>query len=33
MDYAGFFGSDQIFHDWVRDLFLYYWNRAKRPPE
>jgi predicted transcriptional regulator len=30
MDYAGFFGSDPLFHGWVRDLFLYYWDKGKR---
>jgi len=29
-DYAAFAGGDQVFHDWVRDLFLYYWDRGKR---
>jgi predicted transcriptional regulator len=30
MDYAGFFGKDHTFHGWARDLFLYYWDHAKR---
>jgi predicted transcriptional regulator len=30
VDYAGFFGKDPIFHNWVRDLFLYYWDKGKR---
>ncbi len=30
VDYAGFFGTDPAFHNWVKDLFLYYWNTAKR---
>jgi len=30
MDYAGFFGDDPAFHNWVKDLFLYYWEKAKR---
>ncbi|MGA2386111.1 MAG: hypothetical protein ABSG33_06230 [Candidatus Bathyarchaeia archaeon] len=30
MDYAGFFGSDAAFHNWVKDLFLYYWEKAKQ---
>jgi predicted transcriptional regulator len=30
MDYAGFFSSDPLFHNWVRDLFLYYWDKGKR---
>lgn len=30
MDYAGFFGSDPTFHNWVKDLFMFYWEKAKR---
>ncbi len=30
IDYAGFFGKDPIFHNWVRDLFLYYLEKGKR---
>ena len=30
MDYAGFFGKDPASLNWVRDLFLYYWDKAKR---
>jgi predicted transcriptional regulator len=30
MDYAGFFGTDPVFHNWVKDLFMYYWEKAKR---
>jgi len=30
IDYAGFFGSDPAFHDWVKDLFLYYWEKARK---
>ena len=30
MDYAGFFGDDAVFHNWVKDLFLYYWDMGKR---
>jgi predicted transcriptional regulator len=30
IDYAGFFGTDPAFHNWVKDLFLYYWEKAKR---
>jgi predicted transcriptional regulator len=30
VDYAGFFGKDPILHNWVRDLFLYYWDKGKR---
>jgi len=31
-DYAGFIGADEVFRNWVNDLFLYYWNRASRYP-
>ena len=30
VDYAGFFGEDPAFLSWVKDLFLYYWDKAKR---
>jgi predicted transcriptional regulator len=30
MDYAGFFGFDPTFHNWVKDLFVYYWDQGKR---
>ncbi len=30
VDYAGFIGNDSTFLDWVKDLFLYYWERGKR---
>ncbi|HEV2225820.1 MAG TPA: hypothetical protein VGR56_03335 [Nitrososphaerales archaeon] len=30
MDYAGFFGKDPVFLSWVKDLFLYYWDKGKR---
>ena len=29
-DYAAFFGKDPIFLSWVKDLFLYYWDKGKR---
>jgi predicted transcriptional regulator len=29
-DYAGFFGSDPAFRNCVKDLFMYYWEKAKR---
>ena len=29
-DYAGLFGKDPIFLSWVKDLFLYYWDKGKR---
>jgi predicted transcriptional regulator len=31
VDYAGFFGKDPTFLTWVKDLFLHYWDKAKRP--
>jgi len=30
MDYSGFLGADLAFHNWVKDLFLYYWEKSKR---
>jgi hypothetical protein len=30
VDYAGFIGKDEIFLNWVKDLFLYYWGKGKR---
>ena len=30
MDYAGFFGGDPTLHSWVKDLFLYYWEKGKK---
>ena len=30
MDYAGFSGKDPTFLNWVKDLFLYYWEKGKR---
>lgn len=30
MDYASFFGDDPTFRGWVKDLFLCYWEKAKR---
>ncbi len=29
MDYIGFFGKDEKFRKWTRDLFMYYWERAE----
>jgi len=29
MDYVGFGSTDESSHKWCRDLFLYYWERAK----
>ena len=30
MDYTGFHGKEPIFVNWVKDLFLYYWDKGKR---
>jgi predicted transcriptional regulator len=30
IDYASFYGKDPIFLNWVKDLFLYYWEKGKR---
>ena len=29
MDYAAFYGKDQMLMNWVRELFLYYWDKGK----
>lgn len=29
VDYASFSGSDPTFLNWVKDLFMYYWDKAK----
>ena len=29
VDYTGFFGTDPGFHNWVKDLFLHYWEKGK----
>ncbi len=29
IDYTGFVGTDPKFHKWCKDLFLYYWEKAK----
>ncbi|NHJ15081.1 MAG: DUF1724 domain-containing protein [Candidatus Thorarchaeota archaeon] len=29
MHYIGFFGTDEKFRKWTRDLFMYYWERAE----
>lgn len=29
LDYGGFYGKDPAFLNWVNDLFLYYWQKAK----
>jgi len=30
VDYAGFIGDGEVFLNWVKDLFLYYWDKGKR---
>ncbi len=30
MDYVGFFGTDEKFRKWTRDLFMHYWERAEQ---
>jgi predicted transcriptional regulator len=30
VDYACFSGSDQMFLNWAKELFLYYWEKGKR---
>ena len=30
VDHACFSGSDPVFLNWVKDVFLYYWNKGKR---
>ncbi len=30
MDYSAFYGIDPVFMGWVKDLFLYYWEKGKR---
>lgn len=32
MDNIGFYGRDPEFYRWVKDVFLYYWDRGKRNP-
>lgn len=29
IDYTGFVGKDAEFHNWCRELFIYYWTEAK----
>jgi predicted transcriptional regulator len=31
IDYAGFGGKDPVLLNWIKDLFFYYWDKAKRP--
>jgi predicted transcriptional regulator len=30
MDYIGFFGTDEKFRKWTRDLFMFCWEKSKR---
>jgi predicted transcriptional regulator len=30
VDYAGFLGDDPTFVNWVKALFMYYWEKGKR---
>jgi predicted transcriptional regulator len=30
VDYAGFLGDDPTFINWVKELFMYYWEKGKR---
>ncbi|MCW4022082.1 MAG: helix-turn-helix transcriptional regulator [archaeon] len=30
VDYASFSGTDPMFLNWIKDLFLYYWDQAER---
>jgi predicted transcriptional regulator len=30
VDYASFVGKDPIFVNWVKDLFLYYWEKGNK---
>jgi len=30
VDYASFFGKDLTFRNWVKELFLYYWDKGIR---
>ncbi len=31
VDYTSFFGEDKAFHGWVKDLFVYHWNKLDNP--
>ena len=31
LDYGGFAGKGPQFLSWVKDLFMYYWQKGKRP--
>jgi predicted transcriptional regulator len=30
MDYSGFIGNDPTFVSWVKELFLFYWEKAQK---
>lgn len=30
MDYVGFFGTDEKFRKWTKDVFMYFWEKAER---
>jgi predicted transcriptional regulator len=30
MDYASFYGKDPVFHNFAKDMFLYYWDKGKK---
>ncbi len=30
VDYAAFYGKDPAFLNWIKDLFLFYWDKGKR---
>ena len=30
VDYVSFVGKDPVFVNWVKDLFLYYWEKGNR---
>lgn len=30
VDYASFFGDDPSFHEWAKEVFLYFWNKTNR---
>ena len=30
MEFIGFFGTDDMFHKWTRDLFVHYWEKSER---
>ena len=30
IDYSSFYGTDPAFIGWVKDLFMYFWEKARR---